>query len=331
MGLQFERALAIVRQTLPYVLYRLLIYGVLCLCVVVYLCLLAVIGVIFGSGAFWALLVISALLVAVGGVGSFLSQYLFSQHRAGHVALIAEIIAEGQLPIGISQMKWAQGRVLHYFHGAELLPEVRRLLHEVLRAIHGSLVDVGAALPAPGLEGNARLTQQLVGLSQRYIEEAGIAHVFRTRDENVFDAARASLLSYGQCWKPVLGHAVTLTLLGYGFTLVASVVFLVPLGVLALALPNDWIIVRFMLFAVGVFMGLCAKWALFDPVASAATILTFFGESDLSTPDSEWEAKLEAATPAYGELRAKAAEMAGEPGIQHESRRTRPRRTANQG
>ncbi len=326
MGLQFERALAIVRQTLPYVLYRLLIYGVLCLCVVVYLCLLAVIGVVFGSGAFWALLVISALLVAVGGVGSFLSQYLFAQHRAGHVALIAEIIAEGQLPIGISQMKWARGRVLHYFHGADLLPEVRRLSHEVLRAIHESLVDVGAALPAPGLERNARLTQQLVGLSQRYIEEAGIAHVFRTRDENVFDAARASLLSYGQCWKPVLGHAVTLTLLGYGFALVAAVIFLVPLGVLALELPNDWIIVRFMLFAVGVFMGLCAKWALFDPVASAATILTFFGETDLSTPDSEWEAKLDAATPAYGELRRKASEMAGEPDIQHESKRTRPRR-----
>jgi len=326
MGLQFERALAIVRQTLPYVLYRLLIYGVLCLCVVVYLCLLAVIGVVFGSGAFWALLVISALLVAVGGVGSFLSQYLFSQHRAGHVALIAEIIAEGQLPIGISQMKWARGRVLHYFHGAELLPEVRRLLHEVLRAIHGSLVDVSAALPAPGLEGNARLTQQLVGLSQRYIEEAGIAHVFRTRDENVFDAARASLLSYGQCWKPVLGHAVTLTLLGYGFTLVASVVFLVPLGVLALALPNDWIIVRFMLFAVGVFMGLCTKWALFDPVASAATILTFFGESDLSTPDPEWEKRLEAAAPAYLELATRAAERASEPDVRHEAIRPRSRR-----
>jgi hypothetical protein len=128
----------------------------------------------------------------------------------------------------------------------------------------------------------------------------------------------------------VLGHAVTLTLLGYGFALVASVVFLVPLGILALELPDDWIIVRFMLFAVGVFMGMCAKWALFDPVASAATILTFFGESDLSTPDSEWEAKLDAATPAYGELRTRAAEMTGEPSIQQEAKRTRPRRTASQ-
>ena len=330
MGLQFERALAIVRQTLPYVLYRLLIYGVLCLCVVAYLCLLAAIGAVFGSGAFWVLLVISALLVAVGGIGSFLSQYFLSQHRAGHVALITEIIAEGQLPIGISQMKWAQGRVLHYFHGAGVLPEVRRLLHEVLRTIHGSLVDTGAALPAPGLEGNARLTQQLVGLSQVYIEEAGIAYVFRTRDENVFAAARTALISYGQCWKPVLGHAVTLTLLGYGFSLVASVIFLAPLGVLAFALPDDWIIFRFMLFAVGILMGLCTKWALYDPVASAATILAFLSETDLSTPDAEWEAKLEAASPAYAELVARATQKAAETGISHESARTRPRRTPKQ-
>jgi len=330
MGLQFERALAIVRQTLPYVLYRMLAYGLLCLCVIVYLLLLAVIGVVFGAGAFWVLLVVSVALVVAGGVGSFLSEHLFYQHRAGHVALITEIIAEGQLPIGISQMKWARGRVLHYFHGAGLLPEVRRLLHEILRAVHGSLVDVGPALPVTGVEGKSKLTQQVVGLSQGYVEEAGIAYVFRTRDENVFEAARTAVLLYGQCWKNVLAHAVTLTLLSYGFVLVAAVIFLVPLGVLAWIMPGEWIVMRFTVFAVGVFMGFCAKWALFDPVASAAIILTFFGESDISTPDPEWERKLEAATPAYAELVAKAAEKASESGVQHEARRPRPRRTPKQ-
>jgi hypothetical protein len=330
MGLQFERALGIVRQTLPYVLYRMLIYGLLCVCVVIYLLFLALIGVIFGSGAFWVLFVISVLMAVTGGVGSFLSEYLFSRHRAGHVALITEIIAEGQLPIGISQMKWARGRVLHYFHGPGLLPEVRRLIHDILRAIHGALVDTGSALPLTGVEGNSTLTQRIAGLSQRYVEEAAIAYVFRTRDENVFEAARTSLLLYGQCWRTVLGHAVTLTLLSYGFAIVSCVVFLLPLGILAEMMPDEWIIMRFALFAVGVFMGFCAKWALFDPVASAATILTFFGESDISTPDPEWETRLEAAAPAYAELRAKAAEKAAESDIHAEARRPRARRTPKQ-
>jgi hypothetical protein len=311
MGLQLERAFEIVRKTLPYFMHRAVIYGVLCLCVILYLGLLTVVGIVFGVGAFWALFIFSAFLVTAGGVGNFLSQYLFLWRRAGHVALMTEIITEGQLPNGISHTKWASGRVLHYFRSAGVLSEIRRLMRETLKAIHLNLVNVGGALPIPGVEGKARITQHLVSLSQSYIEEAGIAYVFRARDENVFASTRAALLSYTQCWKPVLTHAVTLTLLGYCVTLLASVLFLVPLGVLAVSPFHEWISVRFLLFTIGVFMGLCVKWILFDPLANAVTILTFFGESDVSAPDPEMDAKLCEISPAYLELLQREQEIFG--------------------
>ena len=65
-------------------------------------------------------------------------------------------------------------------------------------------------------------------------------------------------------------------------------------------------ILKFPLFVIGVFMGFAAKWSLYDPVASASTILAFFEENDLETPDPEWEPKLEAACEAFEELKHKA-------------------------
>ena len=308
MGLQLERALAIVWQTMPYVLYRLMVYGLLCLCVIAYLVFLAIIGFVFGAGAFWVLVVLSAILAGMAGIGSFVGEYIFCRQRAGHIALITEIIAEGQLPVGISQMKWARGRVLHYFNGMAVLPEVRRLVRETVRGINGTLLDTAAVLPAPAIEGGPKLARQMVRFSQGYVEEAVIAHAFKTKDENVFESARAAILLYCQCWKDVLGNAVTLTLLGYGFTLLASVLFLVPLGIVALAFFQEWTVARFTLFAIGVFLGFAAKWALFDPVAGAATVLTFIEESNLLTPDPEWESRIESVAPAFVELKARAAE-----------------------
>ena len=51
MNLQLGRALGIVLKTLPYVLYRAVVYGVICAIRAVVLLFLALIGRIFGGGA----------------------------------------------------------------------------------------------------------------------------------------------------------------------------------------------------------------------------------------------------------------------------------------
>jgi hypothetical protein len=209
-----------------------------------------------------------------------------------------------------------------------LLPEIRRLLRDILRAVNRTRFDAAQVPPAPGLEGGTKLAEHVVEFSQGYIEEAAIAYIFKSKNENVFDSARSALLIYGQCWKTVLGNAVTLTLLSYAFVLVASIAFLVPLGILSLLLPDDWTIVRFVLFAIGVFLGFAAKWAFFDPVAGASTALLFLGESTVAAPDPEWEKTLETVAPAFTELTAKAAEKAGAPSPDADAPPSRGRRSA---
>ncbi len=308
MDSQLRRAYAIARQTTPYLLYRLATYGVLGLGVAAYLLILALLGAVFGSGVFWALLAASAMLAYAAGIPHFLSESVFQRQRAGYTALITEIITEGHLPEGISQTKWARGRVFYYFHSLSALPEIRRMLRACYQAIHRDLVDVTEVMPISSIDKKSRFAQYLMGVSQRYVEEATIACVFRAKSQNVYEAVRSALALYGPCWRPVLSSAVTSTLAGYAFAVAAACVCLIPLGIISLLLPDAWSPVRFILFALGVLLGFTAKWSLFDPVACASVMLTLFGEMDLPAPDAAWEAKLEASAPAYGELKAKAEE-----------------------
>ena len=325
-----KRAIGIVMKTMPYVLYRALIYGVLCLCVIGYLTLLAVIGGVFGTGAFWALFLVSVGLVAMLGLAGFVGEYVFYQLKAGHVALITEIITEGQLPVGISQMKWARGRVLHYFDAADprLGPgEILGSVRKVLRAVNRKLFESATALPLPGIECGTRFTEHMVDLSQEYVEEAVIAYAFKAKDRNLPKSAVNAIAVYCQSWKVILGNAVTLTVLSYCFALLAAVMFLVPLGfVAAQVVAPERTIVKFVLFATGVFLGFAAKWALFDPVACASTVLTFLEESDVSPPDPEWEKQVESVSEAFADLKQKADEGAGEAKVKRAAKRPRGRR-----
>lgn len=283
-----------------------MVYGALCLGLFSYLWMLAIVGGVFGAMAFWTLFVGSAGVALLIGMGGFVSAYLLYRRRMGHVAILTELAAEGQLPDGVSQVKWAEGRVLHYFGGLSGLLEMRRMIREILCRLDRTLFDSAAVLPMPGLEGGSWFAWHVADFSVGYIEEAFAAYAFRARNENIHESIRAAILIYCQCWKSVLSHAITLTWLGYAFGLSVSVACLIPLGMVASAVPDSWNVARFALFATGLLLGYFVKSAVYDPCASAVMSITFLDESELLAPDTEWERKIEAVSPVYAELKEKA-------------------------
>ena len=100
-----------------------------------------------------------------------------------------------------------------------------------------------------------------------------------------------------------------LTVLSYVFIIVTTIVFMIPLGVLALFLPSSWVLGKFFLFVMALFLGVSAKWILFDPVACTSTLLTFLKEAESTKPDPEWESTIEAVSDKFRTLKAKAGEM----------------------
>ncbi len=311
MNLQLGEAVRIVMKTTPYIAYRALIYGAICLATIAYLGVLGVIGLVFGAGAFWVLLIATMGLGWVLGVGRLLGAYVLYLLKAGHVALITEIATKGDLPTGISQTAWAKERVMDYFKEISVLAFIDQIVQAIIRVVNRRLVNVASAIPIPGLEGAAKVANRIVDFSLKFIDESVIAHTFRTESDNVYDAARSGILLYCQSWKALLYNAVALTVLSYVFAIAAAVVFMIPLGIIAWMIEAQAI--RFALFAIAVFMGISLKWILFDPVASTSTILTFLKETEGKEPDPEWEARIESVSNQFATLKQRAAEHWGAP------------------
>ncbi len=307
--LQLGKAVRIVMQTTPYIIYRALVYGAICVAAVVYLGILGLIGLVFGQAAFFGLLAVSVVLGAVTNLGRLLGHYVLYVLRAGHVALITEIATKGGLPMGVSQTEWAKVRVMEYFREISALAFIDQALTVIIRTVNRRLVNAMSAIPISGLESAAKVGQRIADFSLKYVDEAIIAYTFKTESKNVYEAARKGVILYCQAWKGILRNAVMLTLLSYVFVIAASVVFMIPLGGLALFVEDQGI--RFALFAIAIFLGVGLKWILFDPVACASTILAFLHESKGREPDPEWEEKLASVSSRFRKLRDKAAEEMG--------------------
>ena len=306
MNLQLGRAFGIVMKTMPYVLYRAVVYGVICAGIAAVLLFLALIGRVFGGGAAGVMFVV---LLGIGGFGArLLREYVLYLIRAGHVAVITEIIVRGGLPAGVNQTQWGSAQVKLYFKEVSVIALVDQLIKGIIRAVNRTLLRVMTILPIPGMEGAAKVAQKVVDFSLTYVDESILAHTFKTKNENVFDAAKTGIVLYCQAWQSILKNAVALTILGYLFSVVCFLVFLVPLGMVAWLMPEAWSFAKFALFLLALFMGFSMKWILFDPIACTSTILTFLAATEDMTPDAAWEQRIEDVSGKFRELKQKAAE-----------------------
>ncbi|NTV92991.1 MAG: hypothetical protein HGA72_06930 [Chlorobiaceae bacterium] len=307
MNLQLGQAIKIVAQTKVYLLYRTMVYGAIAGVVAIVLGILVLIGTVFGSGAAFVLFLITLF---AGNFGfRLLRDYVLYLMQAGHIALITEIAETGTLPSGISQTAWAKEKVMKYYKEVSVLALVDQLVKGVLVTLNRTIFNVFNALPIPALEGLAGIVQRIVNFSLTYIDESVIAYTFRTRNENVFDAAKSGIVVYCQSWKAVLMNAVALTVLSYIFVILMTTLFMIPLGAVSLLLPSSWSFVKFALFVLALFLGISTKWILFDPIACTSTLLTFLNEAERTKPDPAWESKIEMVSDQFRTLKTKAGEM----------------------
>ncbi len=306
MGLQLGRAIGIVAKTKVYLLYRAMVYGSAAVVAALLLGVLVLVGSIFGAGASFVLFF---LLMFAGGFGfRLLREYVLYLLKAGHIALITEIARDGRLPSGISQTGWAKERVMHYYREVSILALVDQLVKGVLISLNRTLFNIMNAIPIPGLDGLAAILQRIVNFSLTYIDESVIAYTFHTGNTNVFDAAKKGIIVYCQSWKALLKNSLALTLLSYVFVVFTTLAFMLPLGVVSAMLPSSLDIVKFALFMFALFLGISAKWVLFDPIACTSTILTFLEEARTTATDPAWESKIEAVSDKFRTLKGKAAE-----------------------
>ena len=309
-----SRAVGLMIKTAPFVLLRMIVYFGITIGFILTTGVGAGIG--WGIGAFGDV-DYQATAVAYGsifgfaaaaGVLYFLREYILYMVKAGHIAVMVELLDGKELPDGKGQIEYAQGIVKERFGQSSVLFGVDQLVKGVVRAVTGLIEGIASFLPIPGLDKIMGVVRAYLRVAVGLIDEVILAHAMRTRSDNPWGAARDAVVLYGQNAKPMLINAAWITLITYALAFVVFLLMLAPAGAIVYLIPGAWSAGGFV-FAI--LFAWAVKAALIEPFAIACLLQAFFKVTDGQEPNPEWSAKLDGVSKKFGKLAEKAKNWAG--------------------
>ena len=309
-------ALGLMAKTLPFILFRLAVYFGVALAYVLMTGVGA--GVGWGIGGFGdeGFRAASTFWGGVAGFGIVgvimyvLREYLLYMVKAGHIAVLVELLEGQSLPQGRSQIQHATASVKERFGQASALFAVDQLIKGVLKALTGLVRGVFRLLPIPGAQQFLRVVQMFLRIAVGFIDEVILAYSFRTRADDPWGASRDGLVLYGQNLKPMFKNAAWLALIVYGLSFVIFLVMLAPAAAVAYLIPGGW-------SATGVVVALLFAWsvkvAVLEPFAITCMMQAYFKTIEGQTPDPEWEAKLDGLSAKFRKLKNRVSDSEASP------------------
>jgi len=313
---EIGRAFALLARTAPFLALRLVVYvGIAALCVVaagIGAGLGLGFGALGGAGGSAGGAAIGALL-GIGltaGVVRFFRNYLLYLVKAGHIAVLVELVDGGSVPGGRSQIDHAHAAVKARFVETSVLFGIDRIVKAVVRLLVGLIRGVTSWLPVPGIDTAMGFARGVLRVAVGLVDEVILAYAFRTRSTNPWASARTALILYAQSSAVMLKNAVWLAVMSWGLSLVVFLAALTPAAALAYAMPGG---VAF----IGVIVALVLAWAvraaLIEPFVLTCLIEVYFRAIEGQTPDAAWEARLEDASGRFRDLGRQASQWAAGP------------------
>lgn len=305
-----SQALGLMRRTAPFLLFR----------VIVYFGITAALVIVTGTGAGlgWGIgnfgdeefRASATGYGALGGFGLtagvifFFRDYLLYIVKAGHIAVMVELMTGGEVPDGRGQIDYAKDVVKARFGEASALFALDRVIKGVVGAITGVVQGLMSLLPIPGLNNIMGVVRAYLRVAVGLVDEVILAHAIKTRAANPWASAREALVLYGQNARPMLVNAAWLTAIVYGLSFVVFLLMLAPAAAIVYMMPGAWTaggLVFAIIFAWAV------KAALIEPFAIACLLQVFFKVTEGQTPNPEWEAKLDKLSDKFRGMAAKAS------------------------
>ncbi|UYO00600.1 MAG: hypothetical protein KIT02_05125 [Devosia sp.] len=307
------RALGLMARTWPFVAFRMVVYFGIAAAYVVVTGAGAGIGWgigAFGDGDFQASTSVWGGIAGFGltaGVIYFLREYILYIVKAGHIAVLVELLDGNSVPDGKSQIDHAGRVVKERFAEASVLFGVDQLVKGVLRAVTGIVEGVASILPIPGLQQIVGVVRAFLRIAVGLLDEVILAYAIRTRSTNPWESAKTALVLYGQNYRVMLKNAAWLTVITYLLAFVVFLVMLAPAAALVYFIPGAWSAGGFV-FAI--LFAWAVKVALIEPFAIACLMDVFFRTIEGQNPDPVWDQRLTSASNKFGQLKERAANWA---------------------
>jgi hypothetical protein len=308
----FGEVLGLMMKTAPFLVFRFIIYFGITLCFVLITGVGAGIGYGIGAiagsapeGGMWGGLAGFGLAAAIM---YFIREYLLYIVKAGHIAVLVELVDGKEIPGGKGQIDYARRQVQERFATSSLLFGLDQLIKGILRAFNRVFLSIASILPIPGAGGAVKFINTIINLSLTYLDEVILAYLMKTRADNPWAASRTALILYAQNYTKFLKNAVWLAIFIWVLTFLVFLVVLGPVALLVGLFPGTagpLTLIIAIVFAWGI------KQAVIEPIGMTALMQVFFKVTEGQTANPEWEAKLESVSSKFEELKNKAAVWPG--------------------
>ncbi|WP_120003266.1 hypothetical protein [Nesterenkonia muleiensis] len=307
MDFTYGRTMKLLLRTLPFLVFRLLVYVGIALGWIIITAVGAGIGAMVGAvgGSTAAGATVGGLMafVACLGILAFLRRYLLYMVKSAHIAVLVEAIDGRALPAGQGQVAYGQQAVKQRFVEMSVLFGVDSVIKGILRAFNRLVVRVANFLPIPGAAKVAKIGNAVINSSLTYVDETILGHNLRVRSTNPWETSRQGLILYAQNYSQFLKNAVKLTLGVWGLTLLIFLVLLMPVALVVWLLPVTGGLVPLLLT---LSLTWAVKLAVVEPFAVTAMLQVWAKVTEGQVPNPEWEGKLQQASRKFGEMGAKA-------------------------
>jgi hypothetical protein len=176
--------------------------------------------------------------VMYGYLWRTLVRYFLYMLKAGHIAVLTELITRGQVgEQGEGMFAYGKRVVTERFGQMNAMFALDLLVHGVVRAFNRTLDWIASLLPIPGLRDIVGIVNAIVYSATTFIDETILSYSLARGDADVFRASRDGLIYYAQNSQEVLKTGIWIVVLDKLATFVAWIVMLVPTLLIGWVLP----------------------------------------------------------------------------------------------
>lgn len=299
------RTFGVVARTWPFLVLRLIVFGITGLIFVVMVASGGVLGhellpLIFGDLSAMQ----SGIFGAMGGVGlgalvvRIVREYTLYMVKAAHIAVIVRLIDHGSLPHGAGQLSYGWRTTRERFVEASLLFGLDQMIKAALAGVRKLFDRIGGWLPGLGVI--LSIVGAIVEVAVSYVDEIILAHNIRNPSANPWRTSADAVVLYAQNGRVMLKNAAWLALFLLIGGLAILAVFVGPFALMAEGLPgpnNGYAL------AAAIVLAIVIMNVILEPIAFCALLQVYDQATAGQTPDPAWEQRLDRATPAFSELR----------------------------
>lgn len=276
------------RKTLPFIMTRILIYGLFGLAAFVFLGIMVGIGFLilkmFGeNGGAFIIVMIIAFGVIYGGL-KFIERYVLYMVKLGHVSVIVELLRTGEAPKEKGMVAYGKDQVTKNFGAANVAFVVDNMVRGAVRQVQRWIARIGNMFSfIPGSKNIIGIINAIMSVSLNYIDEAIMSYIFlkkrEEQTESVWKSASDGVVLYAQSWKGIIKSAIGAVAFIYAFNIIMFLVFVFPLMFLSKMIsagtPGLGSFLGFLAIIGAYILTTLLKRAVIDPVVTIIMIRSY--------------------------------------------------------